>query len=326
MNGVNNGPLVSVIVPVYKVERELPGCVESLLGQTYENLEILLVDDGSPDRCGELCDRYAEREARIRVIHKENGGLSDARNAAIDQMRGEYVTFVDSDDLVSPRYVEHLVDALQKYEADMAVSAIRHTFARNREEWDAGVPECRLFETQEALEDMLYQRHIDNSACAKLYRSDAFQTVRYPAGRLYEDLATTYKLIDASRRVVYVGAADYRYFQRVGSIVHQAFEPRKMDAVTYADEIRRFVEQRYPALLPAADCRVLSVLFSVWLQIPPDDAAHRTVADGLWVRIRGLRGAVLRNRQARRKTRLACLASYGGRTLLRALFAAGRKA
>ena len=208
-------PLISVIVPCYNVEEYLPKCIESILNQTYRNLEILLVDDGSPDNCGRICDEYAAKDSRIRIIHKKNGGLSDARNAALDVMTGEYVTFIDSDDYVSDEYVEYLYKIIKESGVKLSVSSYQ-TFVD-----DSSAEICtnnplfvKIVHTNDALTGMFYQQIFDTSAWAKMYHRSLFSDgIRYPKGWLYEDLPTTYRLM---MKCDYIAFGNYRsYFYRI---------------------------------------------------------------------------------------------------------------
>lgn len=204
-------PLISVIVPCYNVEEYLPKCIESILNQTYRNLEILLVDDGSPDNCGRICDEYAAKDSRIRIIHKKNGGLSDARNAALDVMTGEYVTFIDSDDYVSDDYVEYLYKIIKESGVKLSVSSYQ-TFVD-----DSSAEICtnnplfvKIVHTNDALTGMFYQQIFDTSAWAKMYHRSLFSDgIRYPKGWLYEDLPTTYRLM---MKCDYIAFGNYRSY------------------------------------------------------------------------------------------------------------------
>ena len=187
-------PLISVIVPIYNVEQYLPRCIESILNQTYKNLEVILVDDGATDHCGSICDVYKEKDCRVRVIHKSNGGLSDARNAGLDRMTGEYVTCIDSDDFVSPFFVENLWLALEENHCDIASSWFIEY--HNGQIVPAGkvvdAQEVEVLAKNEYFERLLYQDGVEVSAWGKLYKSSLYQNVRYPVGKLYEDIPTTY--------------------------------------------------------------------------------------------------------------------------------------
>ena len=187
-------PLISVVLPIYNIESYLDRCMEAVLNQTYSNLEILMVDDGSPDGCPQICDRYAEQDSRVRALHKENGGLSDARNYGIARARGEYITCIDPDDYVDPDYVEYLYRLIDKYETRMSIC--QHvTEYDNGSVKDHGSSGDELMDIETCLRRMLYHDVIDTSAWAKLYHKSLFDTVSYPKGKIFEDIGTTYALI-----------------------------------------------------------------------------------------------------------------------------------
>lgn len=165
-----NYPLVSVIVPCYNVEQYLPQCIDSILNQTYQNLEVWLVDDGSPDRCGEICDEYAKKDARIKVINKKNGGLADARNVALDVMTGEYVVFVDSDDYISPTHIEGLYHLIEKYGADVSVNTFCSFYEGSSPNPSPKSTKDWVLDGLHAAEIMFYQEHFDTTAWGKCIR------------------------------------------------------------------------------------------------------------------------------------------------------------
>lgn len=210
-------PLVSIIVPVYRMEQYLPRCMASLLAQTYHNLEIILVDDGSPDDSGALCDAYAQRDPRVRAVHQGNGGPSAARNAGIDVARGSLLTFVDPDDWVHVELVAHLVSLLANTDADLAVCRFVRTDGGDVAVAGRGGA-ARVLDTDGALG--LYAGPSTSwmtSPCAKLFRVGLFDRVRFPVGRLYEDEFTTFRLVAAATRIVLSEAELYYYFTRPGS-------------------------------------------------------------------------------------------------------------
>lgn len=213
-------PLISVIVPVYKVEKYIHRCVDSILAQTFTNFELFLVDDGSPDNCGRICDEYAENDDRIIAIHKENGGLSDARNVALDRITGEYVTFIDSDDYVTDNHVETLYNAIMSTNADIAVANIT-SFSDNRTDLTFYQPakEIKLLEGN-AVFETIYQP----CACAKLYKRSVFDDIRYPDGRLYEDTFVYHDVLAKINCLVLTGVNTYFYLVREDSIMHQEYK------------------------------------------------------------------------------------------------------
>lgn len=216
-------PLVSVVVAVYNVVDYVEDCILSLLAQTYLSLEIVLVDDGSTDGSGELCDRYAAVEEHIRVIHKANGGLSDARNRGTEESSGEFIVYVDGDDVVAPCYVEALARPLIEGKAELSACALAvapsadfyftHGFAACR-----GVPSFTLYSSHEALRRVLLGGSLDVSACGKLARKDQWLAHPFPAGRVYEDLATVPSLVGGVCKVAFIEEGLYGQIIRQGSI------------------------------------------------------------------------------------------------------------
>lgn len=234
--------LVSVIVPVYKVEDELKRCVESLLGQTYRNIEIILVDDGSPDSCPQICDDFAQKDKRIKVIHKDNGGLASARNKGLDLAKGVFITFVDSDDWVESDFVETLINNLMREKAD--ISIIGYTMI-----WDNG-NERRLsrddwyfvFEREQAIRELLIGQKYVFIVCQKMYRAYIFESIRFPEGKIYEDIAVGLPTFLLCNKVVMSGKSKYYYYQRNGSTVNSSFNENKLyrlkcckDIIAYSD-------------------------------------------------------------------------------------------
>lgn len=213
-------PLVSIIVPIYKVEPYLRRCLDSIVNQTYTNLEIILVDDGSPDGCPQICDEYAARDKRIVVIHKDNGGLSDARNAGLDICKGEYISFIDSDDWISCEYVNYLLQNLIKNNADISI-------ANSIKIWDNGKTEeehwpSEVLEKDEALKRILFTPTLPlNSSWGKLYKRFLFEKVRFPKGLIHEDELTSYKYFYHANKISFIDNVLYFYFQRDDSISHE---------------------------------------------------------------------------------------------------------
>jgi glycosyltransferase involved in cell wall biosynthesis len=248
--------MISVIVPVYRVEKYIRLCVESILGQTYPDFELILVDDGSPDSCGAICDEYAAKDTRVRVIHKENGGLSDARNAGLDIARGEYITFVDSDDYIAPNMLELLLNKLERYGADISVCGYRMVFEDSSETDELPEEDKDFCMTgPEALKPLLEGApHMPVASWGKLYRAELFADIRFPVGRLHEDTFTTYRLVYKCGKVVCSGLRLYFYLQRVDSIMGRPFNPKRLDALAAGREIIGFVKEKRLPLKVEADC------------------------------------------------------------------------
>lgn len=237
--------LITVIVPIYKVEEYLNECLISVVNQTYTKLEIILVEDGSPDNCPAMCDDWAKRDSRIRVIHKSNGGLSDARNAGIDVATGDYIAFVDSDDYIKPDMIEKLYTALIKENADIAACGILTCEGERQTAWG-----CRdVVGTPKQIYALLYNdTAYPVAAWNKLYKRSCWQTLRFPVGKTCEDAFTTYQLIHNARRIVMIPEALYCYRIRPGSIMTSSFSPRKMDEEEAWRSNYQFMAQHYPQL------------------------------------------------------------------------------
>ncbi len=240
--------MISVIVPVYKVEAYLDQCVASIVNQTYRDLEIILVDDGSPDRCPELCDAWAQRDSRIRVIHKKNGGLSDARNAGMEAATGEFIGFVDSDDWLSKDFYEVLYETAQRHGASIAASGIVKT-TQNKEEFFGTRFEQVVFSPEEAIHTIMHGEGFHAVAWNKLYARKIFEGIRYPVGKLHEDEYVTYRLLDRAERLVLCLDAVYYYRQRTGSIM-ASWSVRHLDGLEAGLGRLKLLRQRYPGLYP----------------------------------------------------------------------------
>lgn len=219
-------PLISIIVPIYKVELYLARCLNSIIHQTYSNLEIILVDDGSPDKCGDICEEYKLQDSRIRIIHKENGGLSDARNAGLDISTGEYIALVDSDDWVAPNYIQVLFDLIKNNGADISICNLLLVY-NNEEIINADNNknvEVKKYTNIQALEQYFEEYSLQMIvAHCKLYKAELFKNIRYPLGKIHEDEYTTYKLLYSANKVMFTTSCLYYYFQRSDSIIGAGF-------------------------------------------------------------------------------------------------------
>ena len=308
-------PTISVIVPCYNVEQYLPKCIESILAQTYQNLEILLVDDGSPDRCGAICDEYAEKDGRIRVIHKPNGGLADARNAALDVMTGDYVVCIDSDDYVSPTHIEGMYNLANKYDAEIAVNCWC-TFLDGSDPQPKVYGKERVMTNMEAIEAMFYQEMFDTCAWGKIYKSELFDGIRYPKGILFEDLPTTYKLFLKANKVAYSPEQSYYYLIRKASIEGSRFSDNKYESALKIIDIMESDKNVLAPIINSYNCRKVSLMFHILLQMP---TSYKGKLD-LEKRIKVVRWNVIKDKRARKITQFACMISYLGFDTIKILF------
>lgn len=260
-------PLISVIVPVYKAEAYLERCVNSIRNQTYTNLEIILVDDGSPDRCGEMCDTFALEDSRIRVFHKENGGQSSARNLGLDHMTGEYVAFVDSDDWIDREMYEHLYGLIKAYRTQIACCGIQKHFLDGHvscfyPEYPTDRQVCE-YNRLDALRESLANTKITYSPCDKLYHKSIFRDIRMTVGKIYEDMEMIPKCIELTERVVYDPCPFYHYNLTGESTIRGVFNPRRFSEADVAREKAIDYSTRYPQLFPIAMGRYIAICLDI---------------------------------------------------------------
>lgn len=271
---------LSVIVPVYRVEAYLPRCIDSILAQQVPDMEVLLVEDGSPDGCGAICDGYAARDRRVRVIHKENGGLSSARNAGLDAARGEFVTFVDSDDYLAPGAYEAMLDLAREQGAQLVCGG-RYDVDEDTGTITPGLcPEKTERLTGQALVGRIFLWDgCDSSACDKLYRRELFEGIRYPVGRVCEDVPVTYRVALRAERAAMWSGRYYHYCHRSGSITQEGFSEKTLHFSQNTQAIYRDIRENWPELAPQAEyLRVWSLTHLLLLLDAADAKTRRTYA------------------------------------------------
>ena len=255
---MKNRPLITIIVPVYNIENYLHQCIDSLLAQTYSNLEIILVDDGSKDNSGKICDDYAFVDSRIRVIHKSNGGLSDARNIGLSLAMGEYIGFVDSDDWIDPDMYELLLNSAIETGSYITVCGYYREYVNQKLECCS---KKKVYTQEEALSKLLVNIELQSHAVTKLYRKFLWDNIEFPVGKFYEDVLTTYKLFLRTNSVSVIDKCCYHYRQRIGSITNN-FECKKenlLEAVyRYKSELALY--SKYKSEI---DFRILQVKYTL---------------------------------------------------------------
>lgn len=257
-----NNPLISIVVPIYNVEKYLPKCIDSILQQTYSNIELILVDDGSPDQCGRICDTYQSKDSRIRVIHKQNGGLSSARNAGIDEAKGEYIGFVDSDDYIEPYMYQELLNAIFANNCKLSVCNINYVFEDGKIIPKALQEKNQVFEFKQAILEMNTYRLFDMGAWSKLYHRSLFENIRFPEGKLSEDFYIMYKVFDMAQEVAYVAKPCYNYLQRQNSITKN--KKINHDFAKAAYEQMTYLDNKYPDLDVVAHASYASAVLTVY--------------------------------------------------------------
>lgn len=297
--------MISVIVPVYKVENYIDKCIQSILAQTYTNFELILVDDGSPDNCPKICDNYALKDERIRVLHKTNGGLSDARNEGTKIANGEFVTYIDSDDYVSKKYLETLVYLLNKYDADIAVTGI-NVFYEGDDSKLSSSKGIHVYSGTEALNKMLYQDTLDTSACAMLLPIEIAKQYPFPYKKYHEDEFTTYKYYSNVNKVVVTTEKHYYYLQRKGSIMH-VFGQASLDELDAADNLLFYCKTNYPNLVKAAESKKFSDYCQVLLSNENLKENHLEIYNRITSYLNDKKLQLLFDRNCRKKNRIAAM-------------------
>lgn len=253
--------MISIIVPVYNVEKYLKKCIESVLNQTYKNFELVLVDDGSTDNSGVICDGYGDKE-NIVVVHKANGGLADARNKGIEVSRGEYITFLDSDDYIKSDYLETLYNILYKTGADIVISNFINIYEKKITiENPTKKIKYKCISKSECYRRMLLQDGIDVSSTAKLYSKNIFDSIRFKKGQLYEDINIISDVIEKAQNIAITNYAGYFYLQRFGSIMYSDFKSERLVLLDATNRLIDLMKEEYPENIDAARYRDIYCTF-----------------------------------------------------------------
>lgn len=303
-------PLISIVLPVFNVEGYLMGCLKSIAKQTYSNIEVIMVNDGSTDNSREICSRFSEKDSRFRLFDKPNGGLSDARNFGISKINGDFITFIDSDDYVDNDYIGYLYSLL-------AVNHVKMSICQHRTIFSNGKVEHHFYHgsesilSEEALKRLLYSNEIDTSAWAKLFSKDLFNEVSFPAGKLFEDIATVYKLIIMSKNVAVGYDEKYNYVYRSQSIVNGKFNLKKLDLVEMTMKMGEDVIKKFPTLKKAVRRRVVYARISTLNQMV-GTSGYETLRHGLVKKIRFNGYKVLFDFKAPRRDKIALILIYIG--------------
>lgn len=290
---------ISVIVPVYGVEPYLRKCLDSLVGQSYRNLEIILVDDGSPDRCGKICDEYAEKDSRIRVIHKENGGVSSARNAGLGIASGEWIGWVDSDDWVELDMFEYLLGNAQQAGAEIAVCSRVERYKEHH--IFRGWEETLILNREEAMGLLLENDQMQNYLCDKLWKRELFRGIVFPEGKTFEDIAVMHRLFERASRVVCLPEWKYNYYQRAGSIVD---DPSLQNRINHFMAARNRLEEMgeaWPQYLDLLEAQCVASSIMVWCSYYANPKPERERA---WAQIEEMSVFARTHKSAGKRTNL----------------------
>ncbi len=249
---MEQNPKISVVVPVYNVEHYVEKCFDSILNQTYHNLEIIIINDGSTDGSRDKCEKYLRTDDRVQLICKRHEGIAAARNAAVERATGEYIGFVDSDDWIAPDMYEMLYRNAVDYNADISECAVKEIYGSDNISTESEVEAAPIiYEGIEKLFDNIHRAN--NSLCNKLFRTSLFEGIRFPEGRIFEDLATTYRLIERANKIVVSSKEKYCYIFRNNSITHIKFDIHHMDVIWASIQRYQYITEKYPEL--EKECR-----------------------------------------------------------------------
>lgn len=301
-------PLISIVIPTYNAEKYIERCVDSICRQTYENLEIIIVDDGSGDGSKAVLQRLEQKDSRIRVIHQKNKGPASARNTGVQLAKGAYLLFVDSDDWISQDHVQHLYQILTETGSDIASSAF---FISSGERPFPAVshPAVQVDIRSEALKELLYSKKLNHSPWGKLYRKELFENIAYPEGYLYEDLFTTWRLFQKADMVAVSDAVTYCYFIRPESIVHGTLERRHLIGYDAIAEIEHTLGTEFKL----AVCNLYMVRSMEYMRQVRWD--QKELLDEIWKYVEENRSDVWKDKNASGRIRLFALLSYTGRRI-----------
>ncbi len=266
---MNSKIKISVIVPVYNTEKYLANCLDSIINQTYKNLEIIVINDGSTDNSKAILNKYAQKEPRLKIIVQKNQGLSGARNSGLKIASGDFITFIDSDDMVEPKMFEKMLDALQETNADVAVCSFKEIFPDGTiNHFNNNHYPQTVFSTEPALKAMLKEEGFMISATMKLFPRAFFEHTKFPLGKLHEDVGMTYKLIQKAQKIVFLPDEFYLYVHHENSIINQNFDDRKFDLIELTDKMCDDLDQYFPNLKNITNERRMRARFSILRQIP----------------------------------------------------------
>ena len=309
---MKEGIEVSVIVPVYNVEKFIRQCLLSVERQTYRDYELIIIDDGSTDQSGAICDQYAQTHRNVTVIHQDNQGLSAARNNGVRIAKGDYISFIDSDDYVSPDYLTYLVDQIEKTGADIAIGKSIIVFEDNNRFPKLIMGSYEVFSTEEALIHMMYEKKYLGTAWGKIYKKELVVKHPFPEGALYEDLAVAYKIFGDAEYVSYGDAIIYFWRHRKNSITKQRISSKHLKSLEYAAEQIRYMQENYPNAVPAAKYKIAGKVVNLIPYIFTENDGGRSHFKQLQSALNQYYIEVIKDPEARKDVKIRCLAVHIG--------------
>lgn len=313
--------LISVIIPAYNSEETLGSCLASIFRQTYSNLEIILIDDGSTDATPQICDTFAKENPFVEVIHlAKNGGPSNARNTGLTHATGKYISFIDSDDEILPTYFETLLEIAKEYDSD--ISAVSYQIIKSGKTPKQVYDRTNIvsFDKESAISDLLYQKNLDSSQCCKLFKREVLENVYFPEQyKVYEDLLFIYKAFCQSKKICWTNRKHYIYHKQADGQM-DSVSPTTTDAFDVMDEIRKDIQKSLPALEGAIDNRTISVSFNILKLIYRSGKRNEAIESICWKNIRHLRRGNFFDTNVRLKNKIGILISLFGANFTRLIF------
>ena len=308
---------VSVIVPVFNTKKFLKKCIHSIFNQSYKNIEIIIINDGSTDGSKELCDSFKKKK-NVKVIHKKNGGLSDARNVGIENSTGKYLYFVDSDDWIPLNSIELLVNSIKTTDSQIACGKIKIVNNYNIDStiYSSSNICIDVYNNIDALEKMLYMHEVTNSANAKLYDISLFKEIKFPYGKLFEDLGTTYKLFLKSKKICIIDEIVYFYYQNSNSIMHYKYSNRRLDALNFAIVQHDYITKNFNYISNSSRYRLFYECLSILNDMPYKCSDKKYIKSI----ISENRCTVLFDKKLYFKQRLLCFISLFGQFVIKFVF------
>ena len=306
---------ISVLVPVYNSEKYIGKCIQSILNQSYKNIELVIVNDGSTDNTHDIIEEYKNKDSRIVAIHTENRGVSYARNTCLDNASGDFIAFVDSDDYIDEDYLEILYKALKEQDADISMCNCKLVEEDTNKSFvkTFGINKVLVMNNEEAVENLFYYNYMRHSPWEKLYKKELFKNYRYKVDRQYEDLELTYKLFLESKKIVYIPESKYNYLLRKGSIIHSKIKKSNIEAILiYTEEILENIKQNHKNIEKSAEFLVAKHSLSLWYKVP-NKKENKEYLKKATSNIKKYRKGILRNSKVNKKSKILFYISYLGR-------------
>lgn len=308
---------ISVLIPVYNSEEHIERCIKSILNQTYHNIEIVVVNDGSTDTTPIIVQNLSKEDNRIKLISIQNKGVANARNIALANSTGEYITFVDSDDFIFDSYIQTLYDNLKKYKADISVCNCINYIEETKQEKhkDFGIKDIKEYDSKEAVEDLFYYNFLRHSPWGKLYKKEIWNDLTFPVGRNYEDLAIIYKTFLRANKIIYTPKEEYNYVTRKGSIVHSEIKEENIETIImYCRDILNDIKENYQDLTPSAEYLLASHELHLWYKVP-NKKEYKKYIQVITKEVKKYRKSIIKNPKVNKKKKLLFILSYLGRNI-----------